>query len=118
MFGISSTQVAAFEKENLEAFKREMFGRLREKYSDFTRHYDDEALMSVIDTSTVKGVEFGLQTRRGMTQFVSFSVLLDPELFDRREMQDLMAYSGFNADDKVEMLSEFLQEKLRSSEFK
>lgn len=118
MLKIDPKQVAAFEDGDLEKFKQDLFDKFRFDYPDYTQRHDDDALKSIIDKSTADGIEFGLKTRRGMTQFVSLAVFLDPDLLERQEVQDLIGYSGFNADDKMEMLSEVLKDRLRSGDLK
>jgi hypothetical protein len=116
MFVIRSAQQDALRDAARAPFHRRILAFLRKTLPDRTKDMTDEELLRRISAADRRATNLGLRTERGITQFVSLTLMIRPDFDEIPRIQTYFAQPKPDQDTKIGWYVKVLTEYKRLAE--
>jgi len=110
MITIRPEQAAALDRAWRADFHRRLADLYRHELADLTSSLDEPALLARIAEADKRAMSHGVQTERGISQFVGLSLVLGADFDQHPRVREYLARDGRNQDHKMDLLVDSLAE--------
>ncbi|WP_152051609.1 hypothetical protein [Tautonia marina] len=106
MFTFRRSQLDQMSSARRAALHRRIAELYRRHLPEITTPWDDSELLRRVEQADRKAISLGIQTERGISQYVGFALVNGPDFDEHPQIKAYFQAPGSTPDEKMQMLTD------------
>ncbi|WP_169978643.1 hypothetical protein [Tautonia rosea] len=106
MFRLRRSQLDQISSARRVKLHQRIAERYRHHLPEITAPWDDQELLRRVEQADRKAMSLGIQTERGISQYVGFALVNGPDFDEHPQIKAYFQSSGLTPDEKMQLLTD------------